>query len=67
MFAMMLKFKIQNPSYSLQAALGAKFESLFGMMLTNVKYFVFFVQPCLHPECWTCSNKSQGACFLYED
>jgi hypothetical protein len=41
MFAMMLKFKVQNPSYSLQAALGAKFEILFGMKLTNVRCVVF--------------------------
>jgi hypothetical protein len=35
-----IRFKIHK--FQLEAALGAKFESLFGKMMINVKYFVFF-------------------------
>jgi hypothetical protein len=33
--------KVQNTKSQLEAALGAKFESLFGKMMRNVKYFAF--------------------------
>ena len=34
--------KVQTTKSQIQAALGAKFESLFVKMLNNIKYFVFF-------------------------